>query len=584
MLDQRYTSFECTYNLVNVVAPYQANITSSTVKGFCEVEELVNENDNYEYATLEHNYFVLDGSLNEFPDILILPFFSSVMSRDNGSFQVIPTINIAFDSPQSMYGLTLKFEHDYPTKMRTTITTDQGSVVRESIINNKTYKALFDIEKANSLKIEFIEALPNRYIKLNQIIFGQLFEFNEDIVENGSLTLENDVISDKISINNLTFNLGDKAQDFNFANPDGLHKYFQKRQPVKAYEWVNDNRIFLGEYFLNNVEVNDNIAKLNCVSYIGILDDIQFNKGDIYNGTLAGELIEQIFETANIDSINYDIDDETYNTPIYGTIKPMTCREALREVLFACQSTVNTYGTSEEVPIIISKISSIIDKTISREDKISTKVAKKEYTYGVEVKYKKYRLNNELEDIVKEEEYESGLNTIVFSDAYTDIIIKDSNDNTITPTEVGKYYVKFNLDFLSTITIRGKKYEETESTISVNERYLESGESETIQSYNTSLCDAKMAKSLANRILKYLEFRLNISVKFFADDLSMDGRKYVANANKDFNDYIAWYTKRNFDLTGGFVNDAELTGYYHIEYDYYYLGNEIYSGESVGII
>lgn len=74
MLDQRYTSFECTYNLVNVVAPYQANITSSTVKGFCEVEELVNENDNYEYTTLEHNYFVLDGSLNEFPDILILPF------------------------------------------------------------------------------------------------------------------------------------------------------------------------------------------------------------------------------------------------------------------------------------------------------------------------------------------------------------------------------------------------------------------------------------------------------------------------------------------------------------------------------
>lgn len=581
MPNDRITWFECQYDLINNTAMQDATFTSTTVKGFCDLSKLVDTPEQYRYMTMEHDYSVLDNSLSEFPDVFETPYFSSEMSDENGEFETTPYLDISFTQPQSSYGFTFYFEENYPLELKVSLLNDADLVLKEYTLipDGLVFVASVETLDYKKVHIEFTKAMPHRYIKLVGFVFGRTMYWTENEIRQGTLLLEKDPLSNLLSINTLNFEVIDKNNEYNIANDVGLHRYFQKKQVAYAYEYVNGNKLLLGKYFLDNFSWDKNLVKLNCVSYMGILDDVDYMNGDIYNGTLAGTILEDIFNIAGI--YEYVIDDETYNTPVYGSLKPMKCREAIREVLFACNSGIST---ATEDSIEISKISNILGETIYRSNKISTKITKNDYIYGVEMQYTTYSLSEETKDIIKEEEYPKGKQILTFTEAYTDIQITDANDNPITPTVVKKYYVEFELSSDTTITVTGRPYLENESTIKVTRDYLESGESETIKSYTTSLCNAKMARNRALDILNYLSNRLTLNIQTITSDLNMNGRRWVENPSKDYSDFIAWYTQRSFDLTGGFIDTAKMVGYYYYEYVIYYAGDEIYSGENIGII
>ena len=96
---------------------------------------------------------------------------------------------------------------------------------------------------------------------------------------------------------------------------------------------------------------------------------------------------------------NYEIDNETYNHPLYGTITPKSCRKALQEVLFACNSIINAHDVNN---VIIKKTSHVKRPDIPKNKKFTTTVTKNDYTYGVEVKYTTYSKEEELREIAKD--------------------------------------------------------------------------------------------------------------------------------------------------------------------------------------
>ena len=585
MPNDRITYFECTYELVNNTAMDEAVFSSTSASSYSDISTLVDEPVPYNYMTLEHNFSILDGSLEEFPDSFTTPFVSSEMSDLNGTFTNPVVISITFPRPQNFYGLTLNFEGDYPDEVEVEL---YDAIGKRNVLtfnpDTKNYVAPMTAIDITSLKITFTKAFSARYIKLINMVFGQTLIWGENEVSNGTLLLETDMISDKISINTLDFTVVDKNNSYNLANEEGMHVYLQKKQEAYAYEYVNDQKIFLGKYFLQSFSWDNNLVKLNCVSYIGLLDDIQYNDGDMYSGTLAGTLIEDILATAGIDE--YVIDTETYNTPVYGTIKPSTCRDALREILFACGSTA---GSTTTEGITIYKTYDYILDTVYRRNKFNTKITRNDYVYGVDVRYRSYVLNTSTtETIVNGEEYLAGEHTIIFSDAYDNVIITAGTD-TITPSVVKKYYCIFTLENDSVITITGNKYEEFEITVRATNSYIEAGETNTIKEYNTTLCNSKTASAKAKKILDYLQFRLTLDIQALAFDINIDGRRWVENPSKEYADFISWYTQRSLNLTGGFIDTAKLVGYHYYDYGYYYgrentIDMELYSGESVGNI
>ena len=604
MPNDRITYFECQYDLINNTAMGDAEFSSSPVKDFCDIDDLVTENADYNYMTMEHNYSVLDGSLDEFADSFETPYFSSMRSPltdntyDEATYEIYqelgfnypketdpedwsnPYLSISFSQPQNCYGITFNFEADYPLEIKISSTDSNGLILHYYFHpNNKYYVADLEVLDITDIDIEFTELMQSRYVKLKSILFGRVMYWDETDIRTGSLLLDTDIISDKISINTLNFDIIDKNNQYNIANKNGLHRYFQKRQNVYTYEWLNGTKYFLGKYFLDNFSWDANLVKLNCVSYIGLLDDVNYNDGDVYNGTKAGILIEDILAKAGI--TQYTIDTDTYNSLVYGTIKPGTCRQALREILFAVNSTVNS--TSED-GIVISKINESILGTVKRNLKISTKIIQNDYTYGVEMDYVTYKLNStDLQNIVDAQEYPAGVNTVTFNNMYSNVTIT-ADGQTITPIVLKKYYCVFELEDDAAVTITGNAWEETQSSITVTNPYIEAGETPTIKKYNSTLCDAKLATEKAKLLLNYFKYRLTLDIQTLAEDYNMDGRYWIENPNKYQGNFIAWYTSRNFDLTGGFVDTAKLIGYYYSEYDYYYTDNELFAGDNVGVI
>lgn len=605
MPQQRFTSFRATYGLINPTAAQDVIITTNGAQSFCTPTNLVTKQTHtFEYITMEQNFGVLDGSLSILPDSIndvSCSYISSIKSNNDGTFDTSPEIYLNFSKAHASFGLTFNFCEDYPLEFEC-IVLDEDELYHTYVVtcDELTKFVRFNVGGYTSITVRFTKTLPNRYIKLNYILFGSGIAFDESVVSSADLTLETDVISDKISINELSMEVIDTLDDYNLANDNGLHQYLAKSQELKAYEQIDNEELFLGKYFLDSYSVTNNKVKMTFVSYLGLLDTTQFNEGEIYVDTKAGTILDKIFSVGKINNDEYTIDDETYNTLVTGTIAPMTCREAIREVLFACGSTIETFSLDG---IVIKKQPEQISDRMTRSQKISTSITKQDYVNAVEVKYSVFAKSTKEADKIVEDIYESGEQTVTFDSPYTDIKVYINSGtsqnpilNEITPSKIMPYYVVFTLEEEQNIIIKGVGYDETKITTRVEntDSSVDVPEYHTVKSYTTTLCNAKMAKEKALKILNYLSSELKLKIQWIADDIEFSNRKLVENSNNNYSDYIAWYTARNLDLTGGFIDTCTMVGYYYNDYNYAYAGvaytdgdidiYSVYAGEDLGLI
>ena len=58
----------------------------------------------------------------------------------------------------------------------------------------------------------------------------------------------------------------------------------------------------------------------------------------------------------------------------------------------------------------------------------------------------------------------------------------------------------------------------------------------------------------------------------------------VENPSRQHGNFVASIESMSTDLTGGFVSTAKCRGYYKLVSEYYYAGDELYTGDEVGIL
>ena len=551
----RWTNFEVVYDLEDATAKNDAQFSTTSNISQGNVDDLVEDDiTGSNFITLEQNHSVLDGSLTEYSSDRIV-YYSSTMSDENGEFSTNPTITVNFSTLHSSYALTLYFLPEHPIEMR--VTWKQFGIIQYSKIfevNADKYVVNKDVPLYDELVIEFIKTLPNHNVKLNHLQFGVTLLWDENNIKNGTVVQERNRLSDKISINTLNFEVIDVTNDMNFGNSEGMYKYYQNAQSIKPYEIINGERISLGRFYLDKFSSDNNLGKMSAVSVIGLLDTIQFNEGSIYNGVRAGVLLEQIFGIAGIE--DYEIDTDTYNQLLYGTLKPMSCRNALQAILFACNSIVDTLDPDT---VKIKKSSKSIVGAITRDVKFSTKVTEAEYVTSVELEYTTLTASNDLTEALKGD-YPAGTHTVIFTKPFRNLTI-----NTGTLDEVSTYYAVFTIPQDSNVIISGYGYIEDTTKLSKQRELIDPGKRLLTKRFSTSLCSASRATELLNILLDYYTTNvITIDVKYLADDIQMDSLIQIENNRKEFNNYIGQYTKRTFDLTGGFIDNASLLGYFDI--------------------
>lgn len=557
------TQARIVFGLYDLTAKEDSNITVEDKKDFSILEELKDDIvEETKYATLENNYFNLDGTyklLN--PDTVGIGLCSNSMSDENGNFNNSPVLEINFTNEHSSNGITLQFsEENYCNDLNIKFYNDNtlledvnfnpdSSLYFCSIIVQKYTKVVITFKKTN---------IPYRYIKLINLIYGQNKVFKPEDIMSANLLEEIDLLSSEISINTFEFSVFSKDESFNIINPKGLYKLLQSRQMLRVFETNDNEEINMGTFYLDewNNET-ESISNMKATDLIGVMDKTKFY-GGMYDNVKVIDIIADIFSSAKIDSSYLEIEEDLKNIQLSGYIPICTHRQALQQVIFVLGAVADC-SRSEHIKIYrpLIDISNTHNITYDRKKQDSEKVELNDIVTGVQVTAHKYvKGTDSSKDEFFNSELDIGEHLITFNEPVYDIEIIDNKAEII---DSNCNYVKIKVLSKADIVITGYKYIHTTQIFeSKLDNLIDSDKENVLQITDATLIDMTIAQSISDRILNFYQetYKMNIEFKVEKEEIG-DTAVVDTLYNQKLKGTI---NKLDIDLTGGFIANSSITG------------------------
>lgn len=342
------TKTTISFGLVDVTAKPDSTFTTTDKHSFVDMKQLkVDELQMRKIATLEKDYFRLDGTFELFPDDIQdydFGLWSGSMSNENGEFVNPVELTIEFTHPHSSLGLTLTFHEatdDYCNSINIKWYDSSNNLLFDKDFNpdGVVYFADNEVEGYQKLVITCNSMnKPYRYLKLSQLEFGQIKLFSGSDLINVNILEEIDPISSELRINTLNFTLYSKDAEFSILNPQGIFKRLQQKQPLTVYEYLDGIKKNMGTFYLDEWENQDEYnINMKAIDIVGVIDGTNFN-GAMYDNVTAGSIIQDIMTSSDAE---YELDESLESIILSGKIPTCTHREALKQVAFAIGAIVD---------------------------------------------------------------------------------------------------------------------------------------------------------------------------------------------------------------------------------------------------
>lgn len=551
------TSATISFGLIDVTAKPDTTVTASDKQSFIDVQDLALDGVcPAPSATLEKDYWKLDGSYEPFPDSpqnTSWGIWSNSMSDENGIFSVPPVIELSFQNVHKTAGLTFEFcpyGNNYCNHMLIQWYLDDA-VIKEAEFYPAVWRCEYrcTVEKYNKLIITFYSTnKPYRYLKVQNIQHGINEYFSEDEIETASVLEEVDISALELSVNTLEFRLRTANDDFDIFNPKGLYNLLQKKQQLCVEGYVDGGLINFGYFYLDNWNDDEGETELTAQDAIGIMSNTTF-KGNIYEGVKALNVIDEIMNDAGF---GYSVDSRIGDMKISGWLPICTHREALQQVGFALGAYVDT-SRGGMVRIRFGADEDVIYNIGMDRKAVGSSATLKEYISGVSITEHSYVLGTTVEELYKGNLY-AGDNEITFSEPSVVTAVSGG-----TLKESGVNYCIVNMTADGDVIVKGKKYTDNTSVITVNADTVAAGEKENIKTVtDATLINNKNSLYVAQMLLNSYQKRIEQNLSFV-----LNRETVGSNASVEvYKDYFknAVITKLETDLVNGFVTKAVVIG------------------------
>lgn len=339
---------QISYGKIDPDARYNSHPTSTDYQPFSNFEDLrrdMNDVNIGNFATCEHNQFILDGRQTHFPDNYTdndWAWWTYSMSDNNGLFEVNPVLDVPLDEMAKSNGITLffyPFTDDYATKIKVTwYAEDMTTVLHSDIYENKSVicEIIQPVLNYKRLTFEFMQTnIRNRYIKLWGIEFGRFRQIDNSMygeINSCTITEQISPIAEFMYDNVLTLGLKTLNPEFNLVSGDIEDMMMMSRQTLRVRADGNP----YGTYYLDDSASQDVYGTGNTFSYTAysqtwVMKQYRF-MGGIYNDVLAGSVLMDIFDACRM---RFRLDDDFDDARITGWIPICNCMEAMQYVCFA---------------------------------------------------------------------------------------------------------------------------------------------------------------------------------------------------------------------------------------------------------
>ena len=343
--DNTKTICSVVYGAYDVTAKNMASVTSNSEQSFAPPTQTLDAIDNWDkYTDLELNNWVLDGSVKLFPNSPTgkpWGWWSLELSNSSGEFTTNPTLTYTWNENHSSIGVTIRANN--PLKEIKLYWYNSGNTLIDSYTYTNSDLTLdtFSIEHGvtnyQKLVIEFVRTIPYHYIKVQDILFGNEYIWDDEIID---LSVEEslDEKMQRLVSKQTTIKLGNIDNTYNKYNPNNKLQYFQEGQVIQVFNTAELStgleQVPLGQFYLTSwgspteytVEFkgNDLLYKLNDLYY--------YSK--MYTNATVKTIVDDLL-SSYASSIQYNVANNIKNVQLTGFIPIISYREALQHIAFS---------------------------------------------------------------------------------------------------------------------------------------------------------------------------------------------------------------------------------------------------------
>jgi len=517
---------------------------------------------NRPYASYEPDYWLLDGNykfLPADPSSVHLGMMSASISDASGDFDTPPVLTITFSKTHSAPSLILRFGEssgDYADDINIAYYDAVDGLIRSDDYApaDVVFSTDVPVDDFKKIVITFNSTnRPYRYLRLTAIDYGDLLTLDSASIKSASAVEEIDQLSGEVRYCTLDLRLYSSDAQFSILNPTGYYASLADRQPLLVYEQVDNEQVFIGQYYLDDWEnASATEIELRCIDRLGVLDT-QTYRGGIWTTPIA---VEDLLEEILADIAPYELDDDLLGITLAGWLPICSYREALQQIGFAVGASVNC-ARSGVVQIRATKLASVETATDtiprSQQGAGGGPVILLPLVTGVEVTSHDYTAVATSQQVFSGS-LAAGDYEFKFSQPLHDLSISGA-----TITESGANYALINVATSGTVTLSGQIYAETTRVTAVYTPDTGSLVENIKRVTDATLVSAANAGTVAQRIYDYFQQRYKKKVRLFAPTNLQPGQVVTVDTLQG-GDVRGVIEKMDSDLTGGFVVKAEIVG------------------------
>lgn len=323
-----------TVGVINQTAQKEAKFVEERGAQYNYLSNLSNPLDNYEvqynYATMEQNWFKADGSMvfPPRPEDVDFKFNNGVIS--NG---LLGPICIAFNAEYDIRGLTIDWGDNYPTDFSIT----NGEKAINISDNSDSYWITEEIFEGTEYLLITPSAMVNGQgrLRINKIYMGVGISFENKKILNSSKTEYASPITEELPTIDFSLTVENRDRLFDVENKDSVIHYLEVGQEVTArygYTLPNGNIVWIDGCTCNlsDWEANDESMRLSAEDKIGDLTETYYGGKYYEDGISLYDLAVDVLTDAGLDEREYSLDEYLKEMIVHNPLPCETHKECLQ--------------------------------------------------------------------------------------------------------------------------------------------------------------------------------------------------------------------------------------------------------------
>ena len=321
--DRAYISISL--GVVNSDAQESAQVTSACAD-WCRPNAIFsNRQLTKHYATMENNYFKMDGSMYFMPEDV------QSVSPEAVSEYVLGDVLIDFGTVVNLKGLTIEFGETYPIEF----SLETQNYSNTFLNNSKDFVTTDNFGETSYIRITPIMMVGGQQrLRINSILFGVGLSFGNSDVQNFTYDDFVSTISEELPSASISVNLFDKFDQFNVDDKNSYIGFLDTGQEVnvsfgvtlkdKTIEWLKHSTLYLSDW-----DSQKGYFSISAVDKLSSLNDDYTKANRLYQRTAYEEAVS-IFEDAGLTSDEYIIDNVLKDVVLTNPMPEATHKECLQ--------------------------------------------------------------------------------------------------------------------------------------------------------------------------------------------------------------------------------------------------------------